>query len=160
MLHKLRSLPIATRVLISAVAGLLPTSFFVAPVILAAVQHYDHGNDYWLEGLNILEGVARGPGTFILAVASMSPLIAIALLVSLAFRRSIERHLAAWCMAAPFSVWIFVCVFTSITRGNFYHRSHGFLEIFQATLPDIGTLLYLVGPIPAAVIFYFISRRR
>lgn len=160
MIAELRNSPIVVRVLVSSIAGVFISSVFVMPFIMAASQYYGYDNDYWFRDFHILEGMARGPVLFLVAFIFMYPLIVITLLVSLIFRTSINKYPAVWSIVAPFSIWLFVCVFVSLTSNNLYYQSHTFLENLATTILQIDGLLYLFGPMPAAAIFYFLTYRR
>jgi hypothetical protein len=160
MIAELRNSPIVVRVLVSSIAGVFISSVFVMPFIMAASQYYGYENDYWFRDFHILEGMARGPVLFLVAFIFMYPLFVITLLVSLIFRKSINKYPAVWSIVAPFSIWLFVCVFVSLTSNNLYYQSHTFLENLATTILQIDGLLYLFGPMPAAAIFYFLTYRR
>jgi hypothetical protein len=58
--------------------------------------------------LLMLIGV-QGPGFAILGLLAASPLIAIAVVAGVVFRRSIDRHPLVWSSIAPVLVWLFTC---------------------------------------------------
>lgn len=160
MIAELRNSPVVVRVLVSAVAGVLISSVFVMPLIMAASQYYEYDNDYWFRDFHIFEGMARGPILFFVALIFMCPLIVLTLLVSFIFRKSINKYPGVWSIVAPFSIWLFVCVYVSLTRENLYYQSHTFLENLATTVLQIDGLLFLFGPMPAAAIFYFLTDRK
>lgn len=161
LLEQFRSSGIGLRVLVSAFFGItmIPASLFVAFTVYAALQ----GNlteidlDEISPILLVVAPIVQG----LVLLAFTSPLIVIAFGVALVFRTSIEKCPAVWSVVACVSVWVFICALFSLQSESAFYPPFSKLKQFLWILGQRENLLFLLGPIPSAVIFYYltISRR-
>jgi hypothetical protein len=155
---------VAQRLLISAFVGIVAAALFVFPITTAAFQHFQMHNDYWIRQGNtsnsILRIIENGPGITLLGAIITSPLVAMALLIAIVFRRGIERHLVVWCCLAPISIWAVVCCLEgALRRNNPYFSGHNLQTRVWAAFADMDNLLFLVSPAAAALAFCLLSQR-
>lgn len=153
---------IIKRVLISAIVGVAAGWSIVLPLTLAASQHFEFHNDYWITPGNFPDIVTRSvlgaPLGVLFGLTATSPLIAMAVVVALVFRRSIERHLGLWCLAAPLAVWVVWCTFDASVRENDFFRAHGWPTRLWTTFTGVDNLLFLFAPMAASTTFYLLFR--
>lgn len=89
----------------------------------------------------------RAPALAVWGCIIMSPLIVIAMAVSIAFQKSIEKNLVLWCFLSTILVPVFAGTFLMLNDSE--DRN-----LFETLMRSD---LFIWGPIPSAVIFYLIS---
>ena len=148
---------VALRVILSAAVGIAASAVLFDPVSLALFQRYKIHNDYWFSEPRFWEVLERAPGTAFLGIIVSSPLVAMAILAGILFRRSIGRHLGAWAVASPLAVWTFVCVLDAMLRDNIWFETHGIVDRLWETFTDFGNAVFLLGPAASGLTFYLLS---
>ena len=97
------------RVVISALVGVLVGAFVIIP-LMTATAGPPGVHEWTLSAANLLMLIGvQGPGFAILGLLAASPLIAIAVVAGVVFRRSIDRYPLVWSSIAPVLVWLFTC---------------------------------------------------
>jgi hypothetical protein len=139
---------IAIRVFLSGLAG-VAAGAIVLPIMLVRPDNLLTA---------ILSVLGGAPFLAFVGAVIASPLVAIAILTAVIFRKSIEKRLLLWCCIAPFAVWSFVWIFEAIHRNNF-HTIQGFLTQLYYTSTANENLLFLFCPMGASLVFFLLSRR-
>ena len=142
----------AKRVLISAVVGVLVAAFVVLPIMTATTAPTSL-NDWAQTAANLLMLIGlQGPGFAIVGLILASPLIAIAVVAGVVFRRSIDRYPLVWSSIAPVLVWLFTCAVFALqddsqpwmTQRNFLRRMQGVDNSLFFFAPAAATLCFAI----------------
>jgi hypothetical protein len=145
--------PIPVRIAVSGFIGVVAS-------VLLVLAHGPHGDPSLLR-VPLFGGALRvlALATLLLQFALIlaGPLIVVAIVCGLLLKRSIERNLLRWSLAAPIIVWLFACgMFASIPSSP-AAAAQGFLNRFAAAILAMDNLLFLFGACVSGVAFYFLS---
>lgn len=148
----------ATTALVSSIVGVLFTCVMLA--LISSIYHLSYGlvkvDSVWELLFGIVTGMLSGIMLFPIGFIIVSPLIVIAMLCAAIFRDDIEKHLRFWCYLSAILVWLVICAFVTCMTYNNYSM-HSFIESFFTTLTRMDSLVYLMGPAVASVVFYHMS---
>lgn len=161
MISGLSKLKIGGRMLFSAIIGvrisLLALSLFLVCADVATTP--DH--IAFERALELLVRLAKVfPILVLVTLLLAAPLFLIALFLGLLFENSIEKYPAIWSLTAPATAWLLVsAVFSLPGHGSRFHLDR-FIDEMSRMLRDDVSILVLLGCIPPAAVFYWISRHR
>ena len=148
---------VTKRVLFSAFFGIFITTGLVLPAMEEAARYLRTGG---AGGFRRDSGelIGQGADLFLLALLITAPLVVVSVAVALLFRSSIEKHPARWCIAAPIIIWVFASFMLAPDSG--VGGGGPSRHSMWTVLSDPGTLLFLYGPVPSSIIFYWLCWRK
>ncbi|GJD32882.1 hypothetical protein PMNALOAF_4162 [Methylobacterium adhaesivum] len=155
MIGSSASWPISVRIAFSGFVGVVVS-------VLLVLAHADHGDPSSDSSLFVgaLSAFAVAMIVLELALILAGPLIVIAIVCGVLLRRSIERHLLTWSLAAPIIVWLFACGVMASTSASPAAAAQGLLRRLAAAILAKENLLFLFGPGGSGVAFYVLSAVR
>lgn len=151
---------VALRVILSAAIAVPITSFGSFAVMELSRIGSTAGPGSWWELPDMLvRTLANALGASYIGMIIASPLIALSVGLGIALHKNIARNLAAWCIASPFILSTAACAIIALLSGE----GGGHVKPYLARLVEIlfssEGLFLVLAPIPAAVMFYALSRR-
>lgn len=149
---------IVRNVLISAVLGTL-FGCLLFPWFGAILQATQRDN-YALFNLKfLLLSMLTSPLLIFYIIPILLPLIGMACLAGVVFQRSIEKHLALWCIISPIFVWLTTIAILIRTPPNSYYEQFTRFERFLIEIPNPDHFLYLIAASFSSFVFYKLSRK-
>jgi len=148
--------PIPVRIALSGFIGVVAS-------VLLVLAHGTHGDPSSSDRSLFVGALRAFAFTMVLlqfALILAGPLILIAIVCGVLLRRSIERHLLPWSLAAPIIVWLFACGVMASMSGSPVVAAQGFLHRFARATLAKENLLFLFGPFVSGVVFYVLSAIR
>jgi len=147
---------VVMRVLGASYLGIFVTCFTFVPLVLELWRGpYMTTNSGFWEAVS--DGIGIGLLFFPYAVLTTLPLVLFVIVVAVTCRRSVCRHTAMWCAAAPFAVWLVALALLDLVGVFEFSKLFG-PSAWRAMTSKV-SLIFLTGPIPSSVIFYWLWRR-
>lgn len=148
--------PIPMRIAVSGFIGVVAS-------VLLVLAHGTHGDPSSSDNSLFVGALGAFAFTMILlqfALFLAGPLIVVAIVCGLLLKRSIERNLLRWSLAAPVIVWLFVCGMLASIPKSPAAAAQGFLTRLAVAILATDNLLFLFGPCVSGVVFYLLSTLR
>ncbi|WP_019904323.1 hypothetical protein [Methylobacterium sp. 77] len=156
MIGNSASWPISARIFVCGFIGVVAAVFLVLGHWVVAGRAKSTGS-LALDALQVFAAtVIFVPLGFLVA----GPFILIAIGCGVVCKRSIERHLMPWSLAAPVIVGSLVCVMKLGTWWRDDFALHHLLALLAAAMRASDTLLMVFGASVASVAFYVLSVKR